>query len=356
MRRRIPLLATTSMLLILFLWSSKSRLKEGFENGVKPGATSTKEVSATNKIPTHVVSTANGLPTAEAKSERLPTSKSKLERLPTSKPKLANSGCISRKLGNYKPVDPGLEYEHPQIVHYTKLSLSSSVSLTFMDYMAVMSAYNMLQPERILIHTYTDIHGKYWDLTQKWENTSVLVNKVKRTKDIHFGPIQHQADYVKLRGLLEYGGVISDFDVIIVNGTKLKRMQRLSECVLSKEGDYINAGFLSCIRNSSYIRKWLDSYYKDYRPRLWLHNASFIPKYILEEKSGVCYNMYVVNGIATDPAYAKADKKWLAKNGVNWEAKVAAHYFSKRMKQSDESVLQQEHSFGKMLQYVAHSH
>ena len=123
-------------------------------------------------------------------------------------------------------------------------------------------------------------------------------------------------------------------------------MQRISECVLSQEGDHLNAGFLSCIVNSAFIREWLDSYYKDYRYH-WLYNSAYKPRDILENNTAmVCYNMYLVDGIATKPYHAKAAEVWLKEDAVDWEAKVAAHYFNKEMKQFDEAVLERNHSFG----------
>ncbi len=268
-----------------------------------------------------------------------------------------NPGCVSKKLDKYKPFDTaGVVYHHPPVVQYAKLSTGGSTgSLSFMDYMSMMSAYKLLKPEKIIILTYTDIIGKYWNLAQKWVNVSVQVKKIEHVS-IMGGKhmvIQHQADFTKLRSLLEFGGVISDFDVIIVNGTKLKHMQRISECVLSREGDYINSGFSSCVRNSSFIREWLDTYYKDYRSQFWLHNSAFKPKDILEEKNtDVCHNMYLVGDIATDPTYPHAEERWLKKDGVKWQAKVAAHYFSKHMRQFDETVLEKDHSFGQMLKFI----
>lgn len=268
-----------------------------------------------------------------------------------------NLGCVSRRLSQYKPVDSGATtYNHPAVIQYAKLSKGSNpVSLTFMDYMAMMSAYKFLHPDKIVIHTYTDIKGKYFELARKW-NTSVQVNKIRQVSRLNgkgVSYIQHQADFIKVRGLLEFGGVTSDFDVIIVNGTKLKSMQRMSECVLSREGEYVNNGFTSCIKNSTFVRKWLDGYYTDYQPRLWLHNASFKPAGILQSKEpNVCYNMYVVNGIATDPSYKLAGTLWTQRNGVNWRSKVAAHYFSKNIRQFQESALNRQDSIGELLRHV----
>ncbi len=270
-----------------------------------------------------------------------------------------NPGCTSRQLDNYKSVDIGDVYRHPSVVQYVKLSRDDSpVNLTFMDYMAMMSAYKFLQPERFIIHTYTDVRGEYWNLVQKWTKTSVKVNKVKRFN--HIGNnrnemvIEHQADFLKLCGLLEFGGLVSDFDVIVVNGTRLKHMQRISECVLSQEGNHLNIGFESCVRNSSFIQEWLNTYYKDYRTG-WLHNSAFKPTWILKENRWVCHNVYIVPDIATNPYHSQYEM-WLKKDGVKWQDKVAAHYFNRKMKNFDKTVLNGDHSFGEMLRFVEASH
>ena len=271
-----------------------------------------------------------------------------------------NPGCIARKAKTYTAVDMGIEYKHPSLIQYAKLTKNESdptPSLSFMEYMALMSAYKFLKPERIMIHTYTNLTGEYWDLVQHW-NTSFVVNKVQRVKKLGSKVvpayrITHQADFVKVRGLYEFGGIISDFDVIIVNGTKLKEWQKKAECVLSLEEDLINAGFNSCIKNSTFVKKWVGGYYTDYRSTSWMYNASRRPQYILEDKKkgAVCYNMHVVGNIAFNPNWNHY-QKWLKKNGVDWRHKVAAHYFSPVMKKYNATALNADNSFGEMLRYV----
>ena len=267
-----------------------------------------------------------------------------------------NPGCIKRKLTWYLPVDTRTTYFHPPIVHYAKLSRSGFVTLSFTDYMAVMSAYKFLLPQKILVHTYGNITGKYWDLTQSWTGTSVEMNKVNRVTS--FGGkrpsyIAHEADYIRLQNLLKYGGVISDFDVIVVNGTKLKEEQRMSECVLSREGEFVNIGFNSCIKNSSYIQMFIDSYQTDYNPRSWVYNSGIKPTMILEDKNERCFNFYLDGTICLNPNAGRNKIKWLRPNGVDWRSKTAAHHFTKMgPDMNNEGLLKMNHSFGEMLNYV----
>lgn len=243
-------------------------------------------------------------------------------------------------------------------MQYAKLSRDRKpVSLTFLEYMAMMSAYKFLRPKKILVHTYGKIEGVYWDRVLNWEGTSVEVNIVDPITEIggkRVKFITHEADYLKVRGLLEHGGVTSDFDVIVVNGTKLKQRQNMAECVLSRENNYINAGFNSCIRNSSFVRRWLHEYDTDYAPWDWLYNASLKPKYILEDgESQTCHNVYVDGTISMQPLWKYAEYYWLRPKAVQWQDKTAAHYFVKSgMVQDDESLLRKNHSLADILRYV----
>ncbi len=269
-----------------------------------------------------------------------------------------NPGCLERRLNKYRAVDTGRVYHHPPIVHYVKLSQEKQ-SLSFMEYTGVLSVYKFLHPETIMFHTYTRIAGKYWDKIKEWKGVEIVVNKIDPVHEVggkHIIWIQHEADYVKLRELLRYGGISLDFDVIIVNATRLKREQSLSECVISEEGDYINVGFQSCIKDSPYIRKWVEGYEKDYRPILLLHNGSFKPAHILLDKeSGVCYNVHLDDTVCIHPNWGN-QTEWLKRNGVQWRNKTAAHYFVKNEMVNDHAgLLKEAHSLADLLRHV-HRH
>lgn len=271
-----------------------------------------------------------------------------------------NPGCRGKKrLKDYRAVDTGRVYHHPSIVHYIKLSRygGGAPHINFREYTSVLSVHKFLRPEKIMFHTYSNsLAGKYWDLINSWTDVSIEVNKIPKVEKIggKFVPyIQHEADYVKLKSVYNYGGIVLDFDVIIVNGTRLKRQQSLSECVLSEEGDYINCGFYSCIKKSPYIAKWLESYDTDYRPDLWLHNGSFRPMdFLLDKKSDVCYNVHLDDTICINPNWGK-QREWLQKGAVNWRTKTAAHYFVKDSIANDgEGLLKENHSLADLLRYV----
>ncbi len=268
---------------------------------------------------------------------------------------MSNPGCEAKTLHAYKAVDSGKHYNHPSLVHYVKLG-SGMQNFNFREYTSVLSVYKFLQPKKIMFHTYTGFTGTYWDKIQEMKNVEMKVNRIDKIDTIggkHVFWIQHVADYVKLSNIYKYGGTALDFDVIIINGTRLKHEQSLSECVLAQEQDFINGGFYSCVPNTTFVAKWLESYHKDYIPHLWLHNISYRPMNLLTDKDcKECYNMHVDETICFFPSW-NVSKQWLEVGKVKWRTKTAAHYFVKNGIPNDgEGLLKEKFPLAELLQYV----
>ena len=266
-----------------------------------------------------------------------------------------NPGCKAKTLHAYKALDVGKVYQYPSIVHFAKLG-NSVMQLNFREYTSVLAVYKFLRPERIMFHTYTGLSGNYWDKINSWKDVQVEVNKIPRVNTIggkNVVWVQHQADYVKLSMVYKYGGTALDFDVIIINGARLKYEQSLSECVLAEETDFINGGFYSCVQNASFMADWLESYEKDYRPRLWLHNISYRPLNLLTDKDRkVCYNVHLDDTICLFPSWSM-NREWLKHDGVKWRTKTAAHYFVKNgIPHDGEGLLDENFSLAELIKYV----
>ena len=280
-----------------------------------------------------------------------------------------NAGCLAkeRHITLFKPLPPYKSYDHSDIVHYVKLSYGEggAISFNFREYLAVLSAYKLYKPKRILVHTNGVLQGQYWDKLQQLDKsrTSIESNKVARPTQIGGRGvmwIQHSADYVKVTKVKEFGGVVSDMDVIIINGTRLRELQSMSECVLSHEGtaNIINAGFFSCVKGSPFITKWVNLYDTDYRANLWVHNAAFAPSYALLDKSS-CYNVVSDGTVCQDPKWGNA-QWWLTPGRVDWKSKIASHYWFNKILTyahvpSDESVLTKNIGLAEMFNYVVNA-
>ena len=98
-----------------------------------------------------------------------------VENLDDSEAGIHNPGCISRKLRDYKPnvTKTSALYQHPNIVHYVVLSTTPRYQLILHDYMSMLSCNKFLKPEKIILHTSTDIVGLYWKSIQEWSDIVV---------------------------------------------------------------------------------------------------------------------------------------------------------------------------------------
>ena len=276
-----------------------------------------------------------------------------------------NPGCQSKVIRHYKPRVPGPEYHHPSIIHYVKLYSKdgSEGSLLFREFLAIMSAYKFYRPEQILLHSNADFSAdKYWQQAQKWKNISVKVNPVKVLTEIggqHVIKLHHVADYLKIKTLIEQGGLASDFDVIILDGKKLREQQRRSECLLSCEMHdltfqkciKINGGFYSCAKNTAFMRSWFQVYQTDFRPKDWAYNSGDVPSRILRTKGPQCYNVWTDEEILSpSPGYVN---RWML-GSVNWRTKPAAHYISRftGLRVEDERILKLRTPLGDMMRHV----
>ena len=264
---------------------------------------------------------------------------------------MLNPGCVARSLHQYKAVDTGRLYHHPPLVHYVKLSMDA-VKLNFREYTAVLSVYKFLKPEKIIFYTYTGFYGKYWYKIKRFKSVEIVHQKIPLVsivgQTVYW--VHHLADYFKLSKVLEYGGLALDFDVIIINGTRLKHEQSLSECVLAAEPEYINGGFYSCVKNSAFMSAWVESYHKDYRPHKWLYNISLFPLKLLTEEE-TCYNIHVDDTICISPGWGTRFH-WLKRKEV-WRNKTAAHYFVKKdIPHDGEDLLKENFILAQMIQYV----
>ena len=274
---------------------------------------------------------------------------------PLANSSLLNPGCITRTLFKYKAVDTGRRYTHPPLVHYVKLGVKE-LQLNFLEYTSVLSVYKFLKPDKITFYTYHSLHGKYWNKIKQWKNIVIELRLIPPINKLGGKPvkfIEHVADYWKLYMVYKYGGLALDFDVVILNGARLKHLQSMSECVLAAQTEYINGGFYSCIPNSIFILTIIENYHKDYRPSSWLYNISYYSLHLLtSKKSTKCHNVYVDGTICISPDYPYR-MNWLKPNKVAWRNKTAAHYFvKKQVPHVGEDILKANYSLAEMMKYV----
>ncbi len=225
----------------------------------------------------------------------------------------------------------GYHYDHPDIVHYVKFTDKDVEEITFQEFVSILSMHKFYRPSKIKIHSNAKkFSGKYWNLTQSL-GLYIEIGNADRLRFIgqkqrpYF--ISHEVDALKVDIIVTKGGIFTDFDVIMVNGTKFRSKQKLAECVIGSDTDpctRLCAGFVSCVANSSFARDWREGYRKDYAPYLWVYNAGTVPSNLLRSCPS-CYNVYVDRTISL----MNGAQKWLEPNGIDWKSRSVIHYMNR---------------------------
>ena len=277
-----------------------------------------------------------------------------------------NPGCDTHRLTDFKPIQNGYIYNHPDVVNYVWSSNNpgSEFHLTFTQYVSVLSVHTFFRPHDIILHTNAKPAGNYWEKLKQKTNIRVVSNTISwNIGNKRAAGVENAVDYYKLKHiLLKHGGITMDFDIVILNGKRLREMLAASECYLACEHrcSILNLGFVGCIKNSSFVAEWIHGYETDYRSRDWhdwLYNCGVYPAELLTRKQR-CYNLWLDQEIAMNPdLWTKRD--WLQQNGVDWKKKTVAHHFLATLVRIDRHVTEQdtyfrtsESSVAKMIRYV----
>ena len=276
-----------------------------------------------------------------------------------------NPGCDTHRLTDFKPIQNGYTYHHPDVVHYVWSSgkPGSEFHLTLTQYVSILSVHTFLGPREIVLHTNAKPAGIFWKkLKEKTNVRAVTVNISRNIGNKPAAGVEHAVDYYKLKHiLLKHGGIVMDLDIVILNGNKLREMLAASECYLGCEQHctLLNIGFVGCIKNSGFVAEWIHGYETDYRSRDWhdwLHNSGVYPAELLTRKHR-CYNLWVDQEIAMNPdMWTK--REWLEPNRVDWKRKTVAHHFLATLVKIDRDVTEDEYyntsesPLAKMIRYV----
>ncbi len=231
-------------------------------------------------------------------------------------------------------------YRHPNIVHYVKMASNkgTDAELKLLDYVSILSVDKNYKPDKIVIHSNRKLTGELWKLANTL-NTTIEERYAARRPTIGRSnkpakTISHEADVHKIEIAMKEGGIVMDFDVIILDGENLRRQQASSECVLSieRECTFVNAGFISCVPNTVFLGKWWQGYMNDYR-NTWssyLYNCGEYSARILRGCPS-CYNVYLDPEICMNPdagapgGPGPGRDPWKVKNGVKWRNKTVVH-------------------------------
>lgn len=163
----------------------------------------------------------------------------------------------------------------PNIVHFVKLG---DEPLGFVEVVCMRAAALQQRPEALMIHCDNCESVKkapYWDLVK--DIPGLALRSIEQPKDIFgvkFGWIQHASDIVRIRVLMEYGGIYLDSDSYLV--TSLDSYRRYEMSIGWHPGENVGIQVLVAHKNARYLRLWYNSY-RAYRPDLWYWNGGELP-------------------------------------------------------------------------------
>ncbi|OQV14876.1 hypothetical protein BV898_10908 [Hypsibius exemplaris] len=92
-------------------------------------------------------------------------------------------------------------------------------------------------------------------IIKNWSGVEIVPVRRKFTmQGKRFFFIAHEADVMKFDALVEYGGLVLDFDVYIINGGKVRELMRTWPCFMCDEKApfLLNAGFIGCRKGSRF--------------------------------------------------------------------------------------------------------
>ena len=144
---------------------------------------------------------------------------------------------------------------------------------SYIHYLAVVTAWKQLQPERIYFHYEYEPHGPWWERARQF----VQLNRIKAPEEIFGNPIssyQHKADVLRLDLLRSMGGIYLDIDVVSLNSFDnllgYKNVMGIEPSV-----GLCNAVILA-EKDSSFITTWHNSY-KNFDKKNWNYHSIQMP-------------------------------------------------------------------------------
>ncbi|OWA51049.1 hypothetical protein BV898_15551 [Hypsibius exemplaris] len=244
----------------------------------------------------------------------------------------------------------------PLIVHYIHLQTNPS-TVSFLDCMAVVSVMKNLQPDFIYYHTNYPDHWPFDPCNKYHDNwTTIKIIPVHRRfrlngKRIHH--THHEADVIRLENLQKYGGLALDFDVIVINGAKLRALLREHACIICDEPLYpqlLNSGFLGCKLGARFPGMMLHVYHTDYRPSEWVYNSGNTAFFFWSAEPALIHVVPDVcnYNIHTRGIYLDQRGSYLWEKGE----RVALHTFLHGRDFDEAEAMKRQSSFGDLLRWI----
>ncbi|XP_055346127.1 uncharacterized protein LOC129593710 [Paramacrobiotus metropolitanus] len=225
----------------------------------------------------------------------------------------------------------GFPYNGKFFVHYIRFKPDNgNTTLRFLDFVSMMSAFNNLRPDKIIVHGDAEPTGMYWQAALQSGIVEFRSRNITKQVGHRFGKIkevafrEHSADMAKLDVLLEYGGVAVDFDVFFVRGERIKEVLQLKQSITCYgDEDGYNIGFVAGRKSAPLLTAWRRSY-EDIYQNDWNFNQAKVCRYL-----SILYrdSNYVAGAVCNNPHSHGLHAFFKEIGKMNWTNSMAIHTY-----------------------------
>lgn len=164
----------------------------------------------------------------------------------------------------------------PRIVHFVYFHGKDARPFSLINYIAIRSAKDWIDPEKIVMHTNEDITGNpNWDAIKPYIDINIVTPPEKwQGRELKY--VQYQSDVTRLLTLFNHGGVYLDTDMLMVGPIDDLFDEGF---VMGQESEgALSGGFIMSQPHSYFIAEWLDRMGAALDSGIWAHhcvNTSF---------------------------------------------------------------------------------
>lgn len=191
------------------------------------------------------------------------------------------------------------EYIVPNIVHFLFFGISE---LSFVDAVCILAAFKNQRPDKMMFHTdVKQFQGRYWEKLKNTPGLIIEIHKISLPDEIFgqkFSKSNHKwhaGDVVRIRILMEHGGIFLDNDSYLIKS--LDPFRKFEMALGWPEGQYLGTQVLVAHKDARFLRLWLETY-RQYYPDRWYFNAGEKPtREVLWFKPEVVHRVKVLFGV-----------------------------------------------------------
>lgn len=242
----------------------------------------------------------------------------------------------------------GNSFVVPNIVHFIWFADNSNREMSFLNYVSILSAYKVQQPDVIMFHCNFLPSGKWWG--KLWRTIPLKIVFKEKPREIHGQKIIHtfhMGDIAKMEVLIKYGGIYLDYDVVVVNS--LDPLRHYDASLGKEKPPKLIAGIIVACKNSLFLRMVYESYRDNYRPLDWDYNCARVAYKIALERPDL---VYIEPRRLTTPDWA--DRHLLWNEIINWSDLFVIHVMGHFdwSHHTPESIKKQNSTFGQVMRYI----